>query len=615
MKSIRSKLIITCLVVTTAIFLCFFLLQANSYFELNNAVQGINNRFSVKIEALLVNTSRQNLEKTRERHHKALTRKGYNLLKKDQLVLRPLWEDYAAGAVKDYLKRVYDLDNDIRLAAFITEREGRIRAWEYISDEHPETVGYQTFWDPAEKAWISREGEKTTRINDDAVAEILKTRDISVRESTLKTRDEDGRLRIVKTLDCTIPIMAGTERGGEAERAWLRYVLTLENMELALAMEKVRQKETLRAWLQEAGANNRELLSAIRAKAAEGNRVIFGLLLLLGTLALGLFWFTAHHLTRPLKRLVRAAEEISTGCYSNEIKSTSQDEIGVLAGTMDHMRTQVLDSRKNLEKTVGERTRELREAHRALDEERAKSLYASRLAAVGEMAAGVAHEVNNPLAIINLLASRIARFAGPKGIDHPDILQDTKKMHLTIKRIRDITDSLLTFSKDAVRERQDDDKETFPLFSVLDQVMEICEGRLRGKRIRLLTKDNLTGSGIMVHGHKSRLVQVLINLIQNSIEAVSDSEDPWIRLDFSQQGAQVRISVSDSGPGIPPENRGKIMEPFFTTKPIGQGTGLGLSISSGIIQSHGGRIELDRNADATTFVVTLPVADTLHQAS
>ena len=103
-----------------------------------------------------------------------------------------------------------------------------------------------------------------------------------------------------------------------------------------------------------------------------------------------------------------------------------------------------------------------------------------------------------------------------------------------------------------------------------------------------------------------QIEQVLLNLLNNSFDAIADLEEKWIRVDVEAEDHFVNIKVVDSGKGIPAEASEKIMMPFFTTKEVGKGTGLGLSISSGILKSHGGELSLDRNAANTTFVIRVP---------
>ncbi|HET6283919.1 MAG TPA: ATP-binding protein, partial [Polyangia bacterium] len=113
---------------------------------------------------------------------------------------------------------------------------------------------------------------------------------------------------------------------------------------------------------------------------------------------------------------------------------------------------------------------------------------------------------------------------------------------------------------------------------------------------------------LFVHCRSIQISQILLNLLSNAHDAVEKSAAPWVRISVDAEGAQVRIAVIDSGPGVSPALEPRIMEPFFTTKEVGKGTGLGLSVSKGIAESHGGRLSYDRSSAHTRFVLTLPRA-------
>lgn len=237
----------------------------------------------------------------------------------------------------------------------------------------------------------------------------------------------------------------------------------------------------------------------------------------------------------------------------------------------------------------------------ALEQEKAKSIHMGRLSAIGEMAAGIAHEINNPLAIINgLLSSVERRLHGSNPIDEiPKILENTAKARNQVIRMSKIINGLREFS------RSGDNQffEQMSLKKILDSVEDLCSEKLKSLNIQI----EIQAEEIEFQCNPIQIEQVLINLINNSADAISNLDQKWIKIEAIKCGNFIEISVNDSGPGISEEVAQKIMQPFFTTKEIGKGTGLGLSISRGIIQKHGGSLYPDPISKNTRFVVQVPL--------
>jgi C4-dicarboxylate-specific signal transduction histidine kinase len=143
--------------------------------------------------------------------------------------------------------------------------------------------------------------------------------------------------------------------------------------------------------------------------------------------------------------------------------------------------------------------------------------------------------------------------------------------------------------------------------SIVKDTIELCGQRFRMSAIELVV-DPIPDE-LRVDCRPAQITQILVNLLSNAHDAVERTAQPWVHIAVEVQGQSpgddVRLVVTDSGPGIPPEIAGRIMEPFFTTKAIGRGTGLGLSVSRGIAETHGGRLELDTRSARTRFVLTL----------
>jgi signal transduction histidine kinase len=145
--------------------------------------------------------------------------------------------------------------------------------------------------------------------------------------------------------------------------------------------------------------------------------------------------------------------------------------------------------------------------------------------------------------------------------------------------------------------------------AIVDETLELCAERFRAHNIRLAVPEVIPA--VFVSCREGQVCQVLLNLLQNAFDELVDREEGerWVELNVTLRPPIVIFSVSDSGPGIPPENRAHIMEPFFTTKPVGKGTGLGLSISRSIALAHGGTLELDPESVHTCFLLKLPLSE------
>ncbi len=176
------------------------------------------------------------------------------------------------------------------------------------------------------------------------------------------------------------------------------------------------------------------------------------------------------------------------------------------------------------------------------------------------------------------------------------------KLEATVFRISKIVAGLRTFARDGAK----DALVYCDTQTVISDLVSLCAERFRANGVALRLPD-ITQT-FDIHVRPVQIGQVLINLLNNSFDAVADLEHKWVDIDVVRREQFVEISITDSGTGIPEHIRDKIMDPFFTTKPIGQGTGLGLSISDGIIRDHGGQIVYDKTCKNTRFVIRLPQA-------
>lgn len=254
---------------------------------------------------------------------------------------------------------------------------------------------------------------------------------------------------------------------------------------------------------------------------------------------------------------------------------------------------------------------ERRQMERQLEEQRSRQVAASRLASLGEMAGGMAHEINNPLAIISGYASKVRDLVGSLPTSemneeaikaHARAIEIANRIEATTLRIASIVKGLRAISRDGSQ----DEKELVNAKIIIDETLSLCIEHFRNEGITLECEiyDDLP-----VRCRRVQISQVILNLLTNSFFAVSNQNRKLIRILAKRESGMVELAVEDSGPGVPLEIREKIFEPFFTTKPVGKGTGLGLSIAASLVRDHGGDIILDEGAPCTRFVMRLPLSD------
>lgn len=224
----------------------------------------------------------------------------------------------------------------------------------------------------------------------------------------------------------------------------------------------------------------------------------------------------------------------------------------------------------------------------------------SKFAALGEMASGVAHEINTPLAVIKMIAEQLEEDLKQGKIDDQKLRSAIHKIHITSQRIAKIIHGLRTFARDGSH----DPLESADFTQLLQTTLDLCDARLKAMGVEILLPRSPATFSIQCR--PTQISQVLLNLINNAVDAVQNLEQKWIRIELTDTEDQIQIGVIDSGSGILPETAQKLFEPFFTTKETGKGTGLGLSISRGIIESHDGTLTLDPNCPNTRFVIRLP---------
>jgi two-component system sensor histidine kinase HupT/HoxJ len=277
-------------------------------------------------------------------------------------------------------------------------------------------------------------------------------------------------------------------------------------------------------------------------------------------------------------------------------------------------------------RAVGELRRayeELNLAHRNLKQAQQQLVQSEKMASMGRLVAGVAHELNNPISFVfgNMHAmkrygERLTAYmdALAQEAQSPRLLQLRKELRIDqiledmnplidgtlegAERVSDIVQDLRRYSSAQKEELTD--------FDLADSVYKAVEWVVKAGRTKPRLKYHMP-EHFPYHGRKGEIRQILVNLVQNAIDAMIDKENPLLEITVKQDVETVIIQVADEGPGIAPDDMGKIFDPFYTSKPVGQGTGLGLYISYGLAQELGGSLEAgNRSNDGAIFTLTIP---------
>lgn len=242
-----------------------------------------------------------------------------------------------------------------------------------------------------------------------------------------------------------------------------------------------------------------------------------------------------------------------------------------------------------------------READNLLQEQQLKLVGSAKMSALGEMAAGVAHEINNPLAIISGRSTQLRRVIEKQPIDVARAQQLIQNIDSTTERISKIINGLRSFARDG----KNDPFTPNTVLSIVEETIDLCRERLIKNNIKIIV--DIEEKDLTIECCRGEISQILLNLFQNAFDAMEPLEtEKKLVIQAITSPHHIDICVQDTGPGIPVDLREKVLQPFFTTKAVGKGTGLGLSISMGIAQAHKGRLFIEDSTSGAKFVLRLP---------
>lgn len=259
---------------------------------------------------------------------------------------------------------------------------------------------------------------------------------------------------------------------------------------------------------------------------------------------------------------------------------------------------------KHITELIGFESEERRRiaAEQTLELQKLSVAATSKMSSLGEMASGIAHEINNPLGAIVARSGLLIELAEQSNANQSDILIAAQAIESIALRISKTVRALRAFARDG----EDDPIEPSSVKEIFTDTLELCAERFRHAGVKLSIQ--YPEANLMVSCRPTQITQVLLNLLNNAFDATLVLEERIVTLAFSNSEGFCELSVSNNGPSIPREIRSRIMEPFFTTKPAGKGTGLGLSISQRILHGHQSILELADQEEGVCFKFKLPIA-------
>ncbi len=358
----------------------------------------------------------------------------------------------------------------------------------------------------------------------------------------------------------------------------------------------------------------------------ENMKIFVFILLFFGLLASAMM---SRIINSPLIRLTKGAKEFAGGNFNYRLKETRFGEINELVSAYNTMAAQLLELYTSLEQKVQERTLELEKANNELKEAQAMMVHSEKMRSLGELVAGIAHEINNPINFIYGNIMILDKYNKDmfdlieKYIENEESLAPEKRIE--IEKLKNEID--IDFLKDDIKElirscvegtertkniildlknfsRMEEMVMTqFDIPKEIDTTLNILNNKYKN---RITVHKNYEENLPKIEAYGGQLNQVFMNILDNAAAAIEGNGDVYI--DVKRLGDNVEIKFKDTGKGIKKENLSKVFDPFFTTKPVGQGTGLGMSISYRVIQNHYGSINVESEVgQGATFTIVIPI--------
>lgn len=314
-----------------------------------------------------------------------------------------------------------------------------------------------------------------------------------------------------------------------------------------------------------------------------------------------LYIVIGRYVGKPIHRLIKAVNQLAQGKGQERIDIQSSTEISELANSFNDMAERVTERDRRLTEQAASLEQQVQERTKELDVQRANAYNASKLATLGEISGRIAHEINNPLSTISVGVEASLKHLNHSEKPDPRVINYLQKIKFTTERISKIVNGMRAFN----RQTQDDQMKIESLKNILNNTFILCEVSLKKKEIELVIHEF---EDVEIECREVEISQILLNLIQNSIDAMSGSTlkriDVYVE---TMKNHCVCIVIEDTGPTIPADVAEKMMNPFFTTKDVGKGTGLGLFISSGLAKQNNGKLYLAQTTPKTRMVLELPI--------